>query len=265
LRNADLVFETLAEGGVTRFLAVYYHGEASKVGPIRSARPYFIDLATSVKGVLVHSGGSPKALEYMNNTHGFPHLNEFNYATYFWRSRERRAPHNLYSSTDNLRRLSEEAGFNKEVEISSFNFETATEGASREPAEEGLRSSEIKIDFPKGYDVSYTYIPERKLYSRFIAGEPHMDELTKRQLSPRNIIVKFVKTRVVDSQGRLEMDLSGHGRALVFSGGRVTEAVWQKDATDQVSTFKTVDGKSVELLPGQVWIEVVPETIKVTF
>ena len=267
LQNADLVFETLAEGGVTRLLAVYYHGQASKVGPIRSARPYFIDLASSVNGVLVHSGGSPEALKYMKNTPGFPHLDEFRYAGSFWRSRERRAPHNLYSSTDNLRLLSQKARFDSQAnKISGFSFGALPEEASTEtPENEPLMSNEIRIGFPKGFAVTYVYTPELNAYSRFVAGEAHVDELTNTQLRPKNIVVKFVKTSVIDGQGRLDMKLTGHGRALVFSGGTVTEALWQRNSVDQLTTFKTTNGRTVEFFPGQLWIEIVPETTKVTF
>lgn len=261
LKNADLVVETLAEGGVTRFLAVYYHGQASKVGPIRSARPYFIDLARGLDAVLVHAGGSPEALDYMKR-HDFPHLNEFNHADSFWRSRERQAPHNLYSSTSNLHSLAREVGLNSEFQVRGFSF--AGDAASI-AGDKGLRSSKITIDFPKGYDVAYSYDSGEQVYSRYTDGKAHLDELTNSQLSPRNIIVKFVKTRIIDAQGRLKIDISGHGRALIFSQGYVIEALWQDSAGDEVFSYKTVEGKSVKLTPGQVWVEIVPETAQVTF
>lgn len=261
LKNADVVYETLAEGGVTRFLAVYYHGQASKVGPVRSARPYFIDLARSLKAILVHAGGSPDALEYMKDNN-FPHLNEFNYSSYFWRSPDRRAPHNLYSSTDKLRSLVQKAELDREVQVEGFSFVTDD---GKVGGDENIASDEIKIHFPKGYGVSYSYVPESKTYKRFIAGKSHIDETTHKQLSPRNIIVEFVKTRVVDGQGRLEMEITGHGRALVFSGGNVVEALWEHNSPDNMTTYKTMEGKSVELLPGQSWIEIVPEDTEVTF
>ena len=262
LKNADLVLETLAEGGVTRLLAVYYHGEASSVGPIRSARPYFIELAGSFQAVLVHAGGSPEALKTMKSA-DFPHLNEFNHSGYFWRLRDRRAPHNLYSSTDSIYNLAAEVGLNDQDEVTGFTFKDPK--AVEVPEDDGLVSNEVKIHFPKQYDVTYSYVPEEQFYRRSIAGEPHVDALTNTQLSPRNIIVKFVKTKVIDSQGRLQMEINGHGRALVFTGGNVIEAVWQKSAVGNSSIYKTMDGEIVELSPGQTWIEVLPETTKVTF
>lgn len=276
LSQADLVFETLAEGGVTRYLAVYYHGEASNVGPVRSARSYFIDLAMSVNAVLIHAGGSPDALEYMRS-HRFPHLNEFNYGDSFRRVSTRTAPHNLYTSTEDLHDTALEAGWEHPAQVPGITFRQDTDAGSEvlplksETASESqtlkdvLVSREIEIGFPRQYNVSYTYLPESKGYSRFIAGEPHLDELTGSQLQPRNIIVKFVKTRVIDSQGRLKIDVAGHGRALVFSEGKVIDAVWKKDDPHQISTYETAEGKVIELLPGQVWVEIVPENTEVTF
>ncbi len=268
LANADMVVETLAEGGVTRFLAIYYHGEASRVGPVRSARSYFIDLAMSVNAVLVHAGGSPDALSYMRSN-SFPHLNEFNYGKHFSRDRQRSAPHNLYTSTENLQNLVRQEGWDHPEQMAGFHFKKDQEAselfATEAQAADVLISNEIEIGFPRQYDVSYTYDPENKAYSRFIAGEPHTDELTGSQIQPRNIIVKFVKTRVIDGQGRLQIDVVGHGRALVFTEGKVIEAVWTNKDRNQPSVFETVEGQVIELLPGQVWVEMVPESTKVTF
>lgn len=268
LINADLVFETLAEGGVTRFLAIYYHGQASKIGPVRSARSYFIELASSVNSILVHAGGSPDALEYMRSQR-FPHFNEFNFAEYFWREKGRRAPHNLYTSTEKLHSLAQKEGFNHPEQLVGYKFREQADdteaNASGTQEASVLTSDEISIDFPGQYDVSYTYVPKKNAYSRFIAGKAHNDEFTGNQLQPRNIIVKFVKTRVIDSQGRLKIDVSGHGRALIFTGGEVIEGVWQKDNPHGLSIFETLEGQAIELLPGQVWIEVVPESTEVTF
>ena len=263
LTKADLVYETLAEGGVTRLLAVYYHGEASSVGPIRSARPYFIELAGGVNAILVHSGGSPEALELLKNSN-FPHLDEFRHPRYFWRISQRRPPHNLYSSISNLHKLARDYGLNNEVKVPSFNF-ISDEVKEYIGEKKSLQSDEVKIHFPRGYEVTYSYDPEEQTYCRFVDEKPHLDAATNSQLSARNIIVQFVKTNVVDGQGRLEMALTDHGRALVFSGKKVIEAVWQKSSADRPTTFKTMDGETVELLPGQSWIEIIPQNTKVSF
>lgn len=264
LKNADLVYETLAEGGITRMLAVFYHGKASVVGPIRSARPYFIEMANSLNGILVHSGGSPEALEYMKSSN-LPHLDEFNHSRYFWRIPQRQSPHNLYSSTDKLHQLAQDVGLNAyETQVPQFEFVSDSNNETIDK-HDMLLSDEVKIYFPKRYEVNYTYDPDEKLYWRFIAGESHMDEVTNSQLSPRNIIVQFVKTRVIDGQGRLEMGIAGHGRALVFTAGTVIEAVWEKSSPDKATVYKTINGEIVKLLPGQSWIEIVPECTKVIF
>ena len=202
-------------------------------------------------------------------SHRFPHFNEFNFAEYFWRDKGRRAPHNLYTSTENLYDLAQKEGFNHPEQIVGYKFreqaDVSKANASGTQKNSVLTSGEISIDFPGQYDVSYTYVPEKKSYSRFIAGKAHIDEFTGNQLQPRNIIVKFVKTRVIDSQGRLKIDVSGHGRALIFTGGEVIEGVWQRNHLHNLSTYETLEGQPIELLPGQIWIEIVPESTEVTF
>ena len=191
LKNADIVYEALAEGGVTRLLAVYYHGEASTVGPIRSARPYFIELAGGLNATLVHAGGSPEALEYFKNNN-FPHLDEFSNPRYFWRISRRRPPHNLYSGTAILHKLARESGLNNKVKVPSFNFISDEEKESTEDKKE-LLSDQVKIYFPGKYEVTYTYVPGEQVYRRFINGEPHMDAAANAQLEARNIIVNLLK------------------------------------------------------------------------
>lgn len=262
LNSADIVFEALAEGGVTRLLAVFYHGEAPRVGPVRSARPYFIHLAEGLKAVLVHSGGSPDALSYMKS-HDISHIDEFRFSLGFWRSDIRKAPHNLYSDTSRLHRLIQENGLNENVVVPGLASFSDPEDFCPEEGE--LRSHRVEVFFSKDDPVIYIFDTGEQVYRRFVKGKSHLDANSNKQISPRNIIVQFVKTKVVDMEGRLEMEVVGQGRALIFTAGTVTEATWQKTAVREATTYKTVDGKNPELLPGQTWIEIVPSNTKVTF
>lgn len=261
LNSADIVYETLAEGGITRLLAVYYHGEAPRVGPIRSARSYFIQLARGLNAVLVHSGGSPDALEYMK-TNNTAHIDEFRFARGFWRDSLRKAPHNLYSDTKTLHRLVQEIGLNKQVTVPALKIVGVKKNSSED---DGLQSDRIEVFISKSNRLIYIYDSQEKAYRRVAGGKPHLDANTNSQVSPRNIIVQFVKTKVVDDQGRLAMEMVGQGSALIFTSGEVVEAVWQKAAVDKPISYEAVNGNMPEILPGQTWIEIVPVNTKVLF
>lgn len=104
LYAADMVFETLAEGGIPRFIALYQSEDSQKIGPIRSARPYFIDITREYNLPFAHCGGSEEALQAINRDK-LMGMNEFYNGSFFWRDKERIAPHNLYTSSEKLRAL----------------------------------------------------------------------------------------------------------------------------------------------------------------
>lgn len=262
LTSADIVYETLAEGGITRLLAIYYHGEAPRVGPVRSARPYFIQLAGGLNAVLIHAGGSPEALEYMKK-HNVDHVDEFRFSRGFWRDPSRKAPHNLFSDTKTLHRLIQDTGLNKQVTVPGLNVVASAKDI--DSTDDWLESERIEISFSKSNNLAYVYDDKEKVYRRMVGGKPHMDANTDTQISPRNIIVQFVNTKVVDEQGRLEMEIVGQGRALIFASGQVVEAVWKKAAIDKPISYEAVDNDMPEILPGQTWIEIVPQGTKLTF
>ena len=102
ISKASLVYEAPVEAGITRFLAIYPEGEdVERIGPVRSARPYFLDWAAEFDALFVHVGGSPEALEKLR-AYDMRDLNEFFNGAYFWRDRSRSAPHNTYTSTEKL-------------------------------------------------------------------------------------------------------------------------------------------------------------------
>lgn len=254
LAAACIVYEVLVEGGITRLVAVYLHGEADPVGPVRSARDYFLDLVREWDAVLAHAGGSPGALEQIGSGR-VDSLDGLSRDKGFWRVSGGAPPYNLYTSTAALREGAAAKGLPMaKVPHRSVHLDAAGESGSEE-------ASFVRIPYPdgfEGYAVEYRYRQETSTYARFLGGQPHFEAKGGKQLEARTVIVQYVATRLLDKEGRLEMDIVGRGRALILAGGRLTQGTWVRESVVEPTKFYGPHGKLMHVPAGQVWIQVVP-------
>ncbi len=250
LAKANLVIEAEAEGSITRYLAFFASGEEiKKIGPIRSARPYFIDYARELSALYTHVGGSPEALALMkkNNT---LHINEFYNGEYFWRDENSFAPHNVYSSTANLYSYLEL----KELEVGKFFPWLYKDDLNKDkrPA-----TSTISINF--GYDeynVIWQYDYANNSYIRYLGGEIHR-EIDNQIISTKNIAITKVNGMVIDELMRLKMGTIGTGTAIVCLDGQCQEGTWKKDSATARLRFYSKEGSEFMFNRGTTWIEIV--------
>lgn len=251
LAAASLVYEMLAEGGITRFLAFYSESSSLAIGPIRSVRSYMVDIAAQHGAVLAHCGGSPDALRMIDQL-GYPSVNEFEHARIFYRDKARRAPHNLYAKAESILKYARDMGYPTESAHSGYVF-------TEEEASGGLSANEMTISYWPGYSVKWEYDRGTNSWLRSIAQEPHIDLNTGGQIAAKNVIVEVVKTKVVDREGRLYMELAGSGEALVFSRGQVTRGRWIRDSSlREPAVYVSETGASIQLCPGITWVQIVP-------
>lgn len=254
LSEANLVYEALAEGGITRFLAIYAGQlvEIPEIGPIRSARSYYLDWVLEYNALYVHIGGSPQSFTDIKQYDVF-NLNQFYNSQYFWRDSERPAPHNLYSSGEKLAYALRDKEAPEEGEYETWQFKDDSSLADR-PTEE----KNIIIDFSSfNYKVEYKYDWQQNDYLREMAGQPHQDE-DGTQIRAKNVIVQKVKTSLADNEQRLSMETIGQGEALVFLDGRVIIATWKKASRTDRTKFYDNQGEEIEFNAGTTWIEIVP-------
>ncbi len=259
LDKANIVYEMLAEGGITRFLAVYSTQSSNNVGPVRSARPYFITKALEHSAIYVHAGESPDAAIFIREER-IDDINELIHFQPFWRTQNRAAPHNLYTSTEGLRDEAKKLGYVEMVNRDYFQFET--------DSEETLNGDEIKnidIRYHDNYTVSYQYNEETQKYNRFINGEPHIDAVTRRQLEAKNLIIQNSDRKVLDSEGRLSLDLIGEGSGLIIFNGYSEEIIWRKGSLASRTFFYDKEGNRLAIQPGNVWIQIVHPDTELTF
>lgn len=256
LKDADIIMELPVEGGITRFLAFYYHMDAVRVGPIRSARPYIIKKASEYGAVLIHAGKSPQADEYFIKTKA-EHVDEIPATEGFWRENNRKEPHNLYTSTLNMWNYLNKNKITGLKNLAGFNFmaDTILQNAQDSP--------KLTIFYPYG-EVVYEYQPIDKDYLRFISGKAHIDAETYLPLRIKNIIIQFTKNQVLDGEGRLVVNLDGKGRAIIATGGKAIEGTWSKAPEGSTKYFDNF-GKELVLPPGQTWIEIVQDKMQIDF
>lgn len=268
--NADLVYEELVEGGMTRFICVYLSRDSLSIGPTRSARTSDIDITYFLDPLLICSGGARHVMSTLRAS-GMMFITED--SKHFWRDRSRRAPHNLYTSTELLRGYLEESGDDYgKLPQSGLVFYSASEVGGKDNPDGGAPAA-TQIDIPykaAACAASYQYDPASDSYPHSINGAPHTDLTTGKRVAPRNVIVQFVTVTwggARDATGAETPNLQvvGSGKCLVFSGGKVYTGTWEKADRGSPTLFKDLLGNPIKLRPGQTWIHLVTEDIAVTY
>lgn len=268
LSRASLVYEAEAEGNITRFLTIFDSGvDIERIGPVRSARPYFIDWTAELSALFTHCGGSPQALAKIAKENIFD-LNEFYQGGFFWRSGEREAPHNIYTSSDNLKKYLE---LKNRRNGNFFSWQFKDDILISERPEK----SEIIVNFPlPDYVVKWEYDKENNDYVRYLAGQVHKDA-NGEEIRAKNIIIEYVKAQVIDDVLRLKMENTGEGKAVVCMDGKCEEGEWQKKTNQTRTRFYTSVGSAQDagqvaqqefkFNAGPTWIEVVRPEYKVDY
>ena len=262
LKDAGVVYEALAEGGITRFLAIFQEPAPLNIGPVRSLRPYYLDWGLEYNIPVAHAGGSEPALAAVGPL-GLKDINALVYdGSYFVRTRDRVAPHNLYTTQSLLAQVVSKLGFANPPDFKPVP-RTADHPASPAP------HPTINIAFSTNpYAVKYQYDAASNSYARFMGGAAHMDRNTNTQIMVKNVVVEFVPTSYgTQSNGKPETDyaLIGKGNALVFEDGNATAATWSKADDHSPTTLIDAAGKPITFNRGNTWYSVVPTGNSVTY
>jgi len=246
LEQSGVVFEAIAEGGITRFLAIYQHEEPENIGPIRSARKYFVRWAAGYDARFVHSGGSPGSLALIPSI-GVKDLDHGIYGSRLARRVSTRfAPHNVYTSPETIESVGAGAGFTS----------TTYKGIERkEPEPSKIPTANTVTMNISGfnYNTRYTYRAKENDYIRFMAGQPHLDAETGRQISPEVVVALDMSYSIHPNRIHSVYGNVGSGKATIFQDGIATEATWKKKSDAAVLTLLDSAGDPIPINTGQTW------------
>ena len=258
--KAKIVYEAPVEGGLTRYLAIFDNKQVvAEVGPVRSARTYFLDwLQEYGKGLYMHSGGSPESLNLIKSRKIFD-ANEFFRGGYYWRNQSRLAPHNLYTSSENWQKIVGQYGNTSSL----FTADKAWK-YTRIIGKTIGASSSIRIPFSTDYEVVWTYDAKKLNYVRVVDGQKEIDK-DGSEVRTRNILVQIVQVQDIanDDKGRQSITTIGSGDAIILKKGSVVYGTWKKTSLTGRTRFYDKNGKEVVLVPGNTWVEVVPKEANV--
>jgi hypothetical protein len=240
---ADIVYEEIVEGGITRFWAVFSSTAPDNVGPVRSVRAMDPNIVRPLGGVIAYSGGTGPNVALIRAT-GLVWVDEGNAGDSFYRDSSRSAPHNLFARTE----LLWARGGDPVPPRPMFGY------VDDDAEFTGTPVAAFNVHFQPGYEVNYVWDEEREGWLRFQpANTPFMSEgssFVPRQIAPQNVIVQFI-----DYVKGAEGDLIGTGAAWVFSNGQMIQGTWTKLYEGSPSSYTDANGQPILLTPGRTWVE----------
>ena len=255
LTQADLVYEALVEGGITRLLAIYWSKEPNKIGPIRSARQYYLEWLSPFDALYIYDGFATSSDPKVNaggniSSYGIKSI----YTRGAWRVSDRVAPHNEYSSTVKTWEYAKTQNWDQFPEVDSWKFKS---DASNDERGEKFKAK-VSISNSDQYNSVWEYNRATNMYLRSIGGIKDIDLETNQQISAKNVIIQEVKVEgPVDQYSRLIITTTGSGNVAILQDGKIVYGTWKK--ADRLTRTKFYDNSGNEIVfnRGLTWIATV--------
>lgn len=241
LDNAGIVFETVTEGGITRYLALFQEDLPEEVGPVRSVRPAFVNWGMGFDASFAHVGGSEEALTMLDDRKAKSMNQFFNDAAYYRRG-DREAPHDAYAKTKDL------VALQREKEHKSGVFDEIPRSDDLPSTQPTATSIAIQFSHPI-FGVTFGYDATSNSYARSLAGAPHIDAATNKQITVKNVIV-------IEMTG--DVEAIGSGTAQLFKDGSKQDVTWKLSNYKKRIKFFDSEDKEISLNRGDTWISVIP-------
>lgn len=250
LDSAGIVFETVTEGGITRYLLLFQENKPEELGPVRSVRPAFVDWAMGFDASIAHVGGSEQALQMIEDRGGedAKDMNEFFHAESFFRNPSREAPHDAYAKSAALVELQKQL----QHETSKFDEIQRSEGTANPTP----TATTITLQFSDPiFGASFTFDAATNSYTRSLGGIPHLDANTNAPITVKNLIV---------FKQDIQSGSTGKGKASLYKDGVSQEINWEQTSYTSRIKFTDSTGGEVALNRGDTWIAVLPPEGSVT-
>lgn len=265
LNEAAIVYEITVEGGLTRLLAVYkdIKDQEETIGPVRSARPVFIDYVLENDSIFVHYGYSKRAegdIEKLkiNNVNGL--VTE----SAFWRTTEKKAPHNVLTNMKKIIGYAEKQGY----KTTSTQKSVLKYVSNEIELENGQTANTVNMPYTASHKVTFKYNPETKLYERYVNGKVEKDMVSKQTRVTKNIIITYAHNYTTDEDagyGRQEIENIGNLEGYYITNGKAIKIKCSKSSRNAQTVYKDENGKEIDVNDGNTYIQIVPIDTKVTF
>lgn len=258
ISQADIVYEAIVEGGITRLLGIGENYSGDKIGSTRSARHYFVSIADEYDAIYIHFGKTKYATAKMNEL-GIDHMDgsEGIGDTVFYRDKSIKAPHNAFASLEGIQAGIKKKGFRTEhAEGYEPHYSFYQEDTD---LTNGTAADRIDIDYSSYNSPYFEYNSTDKLYYRYQFGAPHIDSNTGKQLAFKNIIIQFVKEWNIDKNGYQTMDIeNASGSGYYITNGKLVPITWKKNEAKRWMRYYDENGNELTVNPGKTFIALFP-------
>lgn len=272
INSAYIVYEIIVEGGETRLMALFKGTVADEVGPIRSARHYFLDYVMENDAIYAHLGMSPQAQEQMqifdiNNINGQIYDTGKARVTtsLYWRDKARKAPHNAYTNIESILKIAKDKGYR--TTLNKENVLNYVVDEVNLTSENAIVASLVKIPYTKGHTVEYKYDEETKRYIRYSKNRKITDKVSKEDTTAKNIIITFAENYTLDdgeNKGRQDVVTVGELDGYYITNGKAIKIKCIKSKREEQTKYVDLNGKRIEVNDGNTWINICPIDAKVS-
>lgn len=266
LNEAMIVYEAIVEGGLTRFMAVYKDPKIDTIGPVRSARPYFIDYALENDSIYIHYGGSPKALEEVQKLSIDSINGLYSPGNVYSRTNKKKAPHNALVSVKEIWNYAEAQKIRtttKARNVLNYNTDEIEIELTN-----GTVANTVNIPYTSS-KVKFVYNAEKQIYERYVGNKVQKDWLTGETLIAKNIIVTFANNYSTNEEGRTDyrqaLENIGTLDGYYITNGKVEKIKCKKTTRSGKTEYQDLEGNEIKVNDGNTYIQIVPPSLKVTF
>lgn len=260
LADAYITYEIIAEGGITRMMAIFKDKDTEKIGSVRSSRPYYLDYALENDAIYVHFGWSEDAKRDIAKL-GVDNINGLTDSSVFWRdtSLNKAYEHTAFTSMEKIKAFAKEKGYDRDTNKKLL-LKYSVDDIDLSKREDAQKADKIYIKYSYYTDTSYEYDETKKVYLRSMSNTPHKDAITGEQYTAKNIIITPIANSEYDSYGRQQLDNIGSGEGYFITNGYAVPIIWEKTSRDSQTVYKYKSTeKEIKVSDGNTFIQIQPK------